>query len=161
MSSGPGPLGGEGQILEVDETFFGKREDAKPRPWQYNQERGWHRRHPGYGDKIPIVTLVERGGRARSIKVDDVKAATLRAAVMQNADPKSHLNTDEATSYQGIGKRFLTQPRAGEWTLTPNVLDEPVDGAGLPLNRARATRAVADAAGGKAHATRSWDESWL
>src|ERR1700732_595029 len=31
-SSGPGPLGGEGQILEVDETFFGKREDAKPRP---------------------------------------------------------------------------------------------------------------------------------
>src|SRR5437588_5443443 len=43
--SAGGPLGGEGQVLEIDETFFGKKEDAKPRPWQFSNERGWHRRH--------------------------------------------------------------------------------------------------------------------
>lgn len=105
-SSGPGPLGGEGQILEVDETFFGKREDAKPRPWQFSNERGWHRRHPGYGDKIPVVTLVERGGRSRSFRAENVKASTLRSIVLENADPKSELNTDENKSYERVGKRF-------------------------------------------------------
>ena len=107
-SSGTGPLGGAGKVLEVDETVFGKREDAKPRPWQYSQERGWHRRHPGYGDKIPIVTLVERGGRARSVRVDNVQARTLHSVLMQNADPNSTLMTDEATAYQRIGKRFAS-----------------------------------------------------
>src|ERR1700704_2811647 len=62
------PLGGSGKSVEVDETFFGKREDAKPRPWMFSNERGWHRRHPGYGDKIPVVTLVERGGGARAFR---------------------------------------------------------------------------------------------
>ena len=118
-SSGTGPLGGAGKVLEVDETFFGKREDAKPRPWQFNNERGWHRRHPGYGDKIPIVTLVERGGKARSIKVENVRSATLFAAVMQNADPDSHLMTDEATAYQRIGRFFVRHDtvnhHAEEW----------------------------------------------
>jgi hypothetical protein len=26
-----GPLGGEGKIVEADETYFGKREDGEPR----------------------------------------------------------------------------------------------------------------------------------
>jgi hypothetical protein len=50
-----------------------------------------------------IVTLVERGGRARSVKVDDLKAATLRAAVLNNADTDSKLMTDERHTYRSGG----------------------------------------------------------
>jgi hypothetical protein len=55
---------------------------------------------------MTIVTLVERGGSARSIHVNDLKAATLRAAVLGNTDTKSKLMTDERQTYRGIGRRF-------------------------------------------------------
>ena len=68
-------------------------------------ERGWRRR-AGYGDRVPVVTLVERGGRARSKKVDNVTAATLRSVVFKLADTKSRLMTDELRAYRRIGQRF-------------------------------------------------------
>jgi hypothetical protein len=55
---------------------------------------------------MKIVTLVERGGKARSIKADDLRADTLRRIVMENADRKSRLMTDERPAYRHIGDRF-------------------------------------------------------
>jgi hypothetical protein len=106
-SSG-GPLGGEGKTIEVDETFFGKPEGVEPAAWQFDNERGWYRDARDQRRKIPIVTLVERGGRARSIKVDDITARTLRSVVLSNADTRSKLMTDEYRSYGRIGKRFAS-----------------------------------------------------
>src|SRR5215469_4019154 len=42
----PPRLGGEGKTIEVDETFIGKRDDFKadPNPWQFNSEKGWHKK---------------------------------------------------------------------------------------------------------------------
>src|SRR4051794_13644894 len=38
-----GPLGGEGKIVEVDETYWGRREGAeRVEPWQFDNERGWN-----------------------------------------------------------------------------------------------------------------------
>src|SRR5207253_1793210 len=65
-----GPIGGEGKTIEIDETFIAKREGA-PDKWQFSNERGWYKRHIGYGGKIAVVTLVERGGVARSIKAEN------------------------------------------------------------------------------------------
>ena len=98
---------GEGAILEIDETFVGKKEDA-PDPWQFSNERGWHKRHLGYSARIPVVTLVVRGGGARSIKADNVTAAELRRIVFAHADTKSHLMTDQAHAYRAIGRRFAS-----------------------------------------------------
>jgi transposase-like protein len=102
---GSGPLGGEGETLEVDETFLGYR-DGGPK-WILHPEFGWQR-DKGSSQRMTIVTLVERGGRARSIKVDDLHAKTLRAAVLGNADTKSALMTDERKTYKAIGRRFTS-----------------------------------------------------
>jgi len=106
--SSSGPLGGEGKIIEVDETFFGKPEGVAPVQWQFDNERGWYRDARDQRRKIPIVTLVERGGRARSIKVDNVTARTLRSVVFTHADTKSDLMTDEYASYRRIGRHFAS-----------------------------------------------------
>jgi transposase-like protein len=104
-----GPVGGEGRIIEIDETWIGKKEDAKPNPWQFSNDRGWHRqRGKGFHDMIPVVTLVERGGKARSIKAENVTAAELRRIVFAHADTRSHLMTDQANAYRGIGRRFTS-----------------------------------------------------
>ena len=54
------PIGGTGQIVEVDETFFGKKEGAQ--------------RRFGYGHKHAILSLVERRGRLRSFHVEGTSA---------------------------------------------------------------------------------------
>ena len=102
-----GPIGGEGKTIEIDETFIGKQESA-PDPWQFSNERGWHKRRRAWSGKIPVVTLVERGGKARSIKAENVTAAELRKIVLAHADTKSDLMTDQANAYRGIGRRFAS-----------------------------------------------------
>jgi len=99
--SGSGPLGGEGKTVEVDETFYGYKTGAPE--WTLHPEFGWQRKG---GQMRAIVTRIERGGRSRSIRVDDVQARTLRAVVLGNADTKSKLMTDERRSYPAIGRRF-------------------------------------------------------
>ena len=59
--TGSGPLGGEGKIVEADETYYGPTEKPKkllkPRTTPYTKGC-----HPGPANKRAIVALVERGG---------------------------------------------------------------------------------------------------
>jgi transposase-like protein len=87
-----GPLGGEGKVVEVDESVIGGK--AKNRAY----------REPA--PKKAVVTLVERGGRARSKHVANIDAKTLRPFVVKNASRKSTLNTDEAAYYTKMGREF-------------------------------------------------------
>ena len=99
----PTPLGGEGKTIEVDETFYGWK-GGSPK-WILHPEFGWQR-SMSTADRMNIVTLVERGGSARSVKVEDLTAKTLREVVAKNADAKGALMTDERISYRAIGRRF-------------------------------------------------------
>jgi hypothetical protein len=101
--NGSGPLGGEGQIVESDETYTVHKKGGPT--WILHPEFGWQRQRSG-ADRVPVVTLVERGGRARSKKVENVTAATLRGVVFGTADTKSRLMTDELRAYRRIGQRF-------------------------------------------------------
>src|SRR5665213_382265 len=104
-----GPIGGEGKIIEIDETFTARRDDPRPNPWQFSNERGWRKQGgSGWHDKIPVVTLVERGGKARSIKAENVTARELPRIVFAHADTKSELMTDQANAYRAIGWRFAS-----------------------------------------------------
>src|SRR3984957_11870271 len=104
-----GPLGGEGKVVEVDETFIGKKADAPPNPWQFSNERGWRRaRNIRSGDKLTVVTLVERGGEARSFVADDTTSHELRKIILAQADTKRALMTAQGRAFLSIGRQFAS-----------------------------------------------------
>jgi transposase-like protein len=100
----PGPLGGKGKTVEADETFIGPAKDI------FVTGRGWIKER-GTGTKRKVVSLVERGGRARSIKVEDLNAQTIRDVLLSNIHPDSLLHTDEAHHYRKPGREFALHQR--------------------------------------------------
>ena len=89
-------LGAGGGDVAVDESYIG----GKPRKFT-----GRHLAGRGT-KKIPVVALVERGGRARAQVVADVTAPTLKKAIRENVDKSARIMTDQLRSYRGIGKEF-------------------------------------------------------
>ena len=61
----PGPLGGEGKIIEADETYIGGKEKNKHVSKRRKGNMG------GVGKEVAFA-LVERGGKARSFHVPAV-----------------------------------------------------------------------------------------
>lgn len=91
------PMGGDGGIVEVDETFIGHDYDVKPK----HDKKG-----RGYAHKFKVLTLVERGGHARSMVVDDLKAKTLIPILKENIDREAKVMTDEAGQYAHLNRHF-------------------------------------------------------
>jgi len=92
-----GPLGGEGETVEVDETYIGGKEK--------NRHRSQRLAGGVYG-KETVLSLVERGGRVRSLHVGYVTADKLRPVLLDQIDSASLLCTDEARHYRGMGAHF-------------------------------------------------------
>lgn len=86
----PGAMGGEGSTVEVDETFIGRDKTKKP---------VGHKKGRGYHHKEKVLTLVERGGKARSFHVPAVNAKTLRPIIKEQIHAESSVMTDEAAVY--------------------------------------------------------------
>lgn len=86
------PVGSQGQHVEVDETYIGRKAGVK-------KTRGW--RH-----KEAVMSLVERGGKVRSHHVPNVKADTLRPILMAQISRNAILMTDEASQYKKLGAEF-------------------------------------------------------
>jgi transposase-like protein len=99
------PMGGEGQIVEADETYFGGVESRKMRT---NSTSG--RKFTGGGrgpsNKRAIVTLVERGGKVRSFHIPRADKATVAKIVTDNIHYESRLHTDESRLYHGADAYF-------------------------------------------------------
>jgi transposase-like protein len=89
------PMGGEGSIVEVDETYIGHK-------------RGVAKKHTGGSHKNVVLTLVERGGSARSFHIDRVTKAEIVPIVKANINRESRLMTDEANQYVHIGREFAS-----------------------------------------------------
>lgn len=92
-SGNPSPMGGEGKTVEADETFIGKIKGYKL------QSKSFHHKHK-------VLSLVERGGNARSFHVDNLYAKTLQPILVSNIKAETTLMTDEAPVYKPIGKSF-------------------------------------------------------
>jgi transposase-like protein len=97
----PAPLGGQGKTIEADETFLGTKEGNHV----FTNQKGWQR-VKGRDHKMKVLTLVERGGKARSVKVDSIRQVDLRPHLVTKASTESRLVTDEASHYKNIGKEF-------------------------------------------------------
>lgn len=104
-SGKPGPMGGEGKVVEADETYLGKRDGKKGKPDTFVSGFGWVS-HPRIDNQRKIVALVERGGPARSFVVDSVNKKTVSKILFTNADRKSTLMTDEAAFYKAPGAHY-------------------------------------------------------
>lgn len=92
-SGGLPPIGGEGSTVEIDETFIGTKREKAP------QARG-------YAHKNAVLTLVERGGSARSFHVDGTKASDLLPIIRANVKPGTSVMTDEAGQYAHLVRDF-------------------------------------------------------
>ena len=91
-SGGLAPMGGNGGIVEVDETFIGKKKGVKV-------ERG-------YAHKHAVMTLVDRQGEARSFHVSNVRANTLVPIIRKNIARETRIATDEAVQYNDLKFHF-------------------------------------------------------
>ena len=96
MASGDlSAFGTGGGIVEVDETFIGRVKGAPKR-------RAYHH-------KMKVLALVDRNtGKARTMVVDDVTAATIMPIVKANVAREAVVMTDESNVYRSVHRHFAS-----------------------------------------------------
>jgi len=88
------PFGGDGGMVEVDETYIGRDKNREMKAG-------------GSSHKLKVLTLVERNsGRARSIVFDNFRKEEIEPIVRANLALEAFLMTDEATMYRKLGRDF-------------------------------------------------------
>jgi transposase-like protein len=90
------PMGGSGGAVEVDETFYGRLE-GQPKKGR-----------SAWANKNVVLTLVERGGSARSFHVEGLRIADLQPIIRASLSREAKLMTDEMQSYKEIGREFAS-----------------------------------------------------
>ena len=93
------PVGGAGQTVEMDETIIGFQEGT-------TKEAKRNRIADQF--RNVVLSVVTRGGGARSWHVDGTTLGTLIPIIRTNISRESNLMTDQASWYKGIGKEFAS-----------------------------------------------------
>jgi transposase-like protein len=110
------PMGGAGEIVEIDETYIGRKVGVEVRR--------------GAAHKNAVLTLVERGGSARSFHLDGVKKSDAMPIIEANLDPASHVMTDESYMYGDLAKSVeshkVVDHGREEWAYTDRQTGERV-----------------------------------
>ena len=90
--------------VEVDETFIG----GKARNMHIEKRA---RRITGTGskDKVPVMGILERGGKIRTKVVPNRKKKALQAEVREQVEAGSALYSDALLSYEGLASDFAHQ----------------------------------------------------
>jgi transposase-like protein len=103
-------IGGEGKVVEFDETFVGGKEKNKHRS---------KRAHPvgGAGGKETVFALVERGGNVRSHHLPTVTGKTLRPILDAQiaADTRTMSDDGGARVYHGRSTHASVNHSIGEY----------------------------------------------
>ncbi len=85
------PMGGNGGVVEADETYIGRLE-------------GQPKRKAGFSHKNTVFTLVERGGSARSFHIDGSRAGDFLPIIRANLAREARFMTDELSSYKVVAE---------------------------------------------------------
>lgn len=92
------PFGGNGKVVEADETYWGSVKRKRVRSMSGKPFKG-----SAYGrgpaNKNAVIALVERGGAVRSFHVPRADRKTVEKIVSENVDRESRLHTDESHLY--------------------------------------------------------------
>jgi transposase-like protein len=86
------PLGGKGKIVEADETYVGRKKGWKPQR--------------GGGHKMKVLSLVERGGSVRSMRMNAITVEDVTPIVLENVARESRLMTDKSRVYLPAGREL-------------------------------------------------------
>lgn len=105
MAPSGGKLGGGGNIVEADETYYG-RSNQEPRPRKH--PRSTKQPHRDKRPKRAIVALIERGGQARAFHVGNADKETVAALIQKHVAPETRLHTDESYLYRGANAHAAT-----------------------------------------------------
>jgi len=99
-----GQLGGEGKVVEADETYYGKPAVS---PVKRTDGSDFLKRKKARNSR-PVIALVERGGKAKVFHVAVADKATVSRLVLENVHPASRLHTDESNLYKGSADVFAS-----------------------------------------------------
>ncbi|WP_342361046.1 IS1595 family transposase [Terrarubrum flagellatum] len=103
---GDAPLGSGGGIVEADETYIGRK-------------KGVEKKGGGFGHKMKVMSLVERGGNVRSVVMDKVTRKEVERVISENVAKEAHLRTDTAQYYIkggfGTASHEMVNHYAGEY----------------------------------------------
>jgi transposase-like protein len=80
--------------IEADETYVGGKTRGKGRHFM--------------GNKVPVVSLVERGGRVRSQVMRHVTGKNLKAVLKANVEANATIMTDDFRAYRKAAKGFAS-----------------------------------------------------
>lgn len=122
MTNSGGLLGGNGGIVEIDETYIGV-DKTKPKPKQ------------GPAQKRKVLSLVDRTtGRSRSMVMTSFKKKDLWPVLMANVDRNTNICTDESAIYSNLKPYFRGHASVnhsrGEYVAAtnPNVHTNTIEG---------------------------------
>lgn len=88
-------------IIEADETYIGGKNKNR-----HNDKKVKGGQGRGGDDKVPVIGILQRDGKVKAKKADDVSSKTLHKFIKQNVKPGSILNTDEWRGYSGLSSKF-------------------------------------------------------
>lgn len=102
MKDGGGLLGGGGKIVEADETYVGGKEKNRHRSKR-------NKKTIGGVNKEMVFSLVERGGKVRSMHLLSVNADNLRPILNEQMDTaNTRLMTDGEGQYRLVAPMFAS-----------------------------------------------------
>lgn len=91
-----GMLGGPQSFVELDETYVGGKK----------KNNRHAKRTAAAGKKVAVMTLLDRDGDVKTVKVPNVRKATLQELAKPLVDSSSYVVTDAHLSYEGLREHF-------------------------------------------------------
>jgi transposase-like protein len=90
------PMGGAGEIVEIDEAFVG-RQDGQPKQSK-----------PGHPSayRNTVMSLVTRGGSIRSFHIEGTTSRQLIPIIRANISKEAFIMSDEWKAYSGLDREF-------------------------------------------------------
>lgn len=94
-------IGGENEVVEMDETFIGGKNKNRHKDKKVEQSQG-----RSFKDKSVCFGMLQRNGRLTAIVVPDTKRATLQPLVRKYVIAGTRIITDEWHAYKGLSSHY-------------------------------------------------------
>lgn len=89
-------------IVECDETFIGGKNKNR-----HKDKKVPHSQGRSFKDKVPVMGMLQRGGKMNAYVVDDTKRKSIQPLICRYVNPETTiLITDEWWAYKGLDKYY-------------------------------------------------------